>query len=68
MAVAAELSVCGVNGGTGLPPESSDGVFDRNRLPPNSETSVIGELYHKFNMDCPEIIVTCIIVVQIKHE
>lgn len=36
---------CGVNGGTGLPPESSDGVFDKNKFPPNSETNVIGELH-----------------------
>lgn len=35
----------GVRGGTGDPPDSSDGVFDKNRLPPSSETSVIGELY-----------------------
>lgn len=36
--------VFGVSGGTGDPPDSSDGVFDKNRLPPSSETSVIGEL------------------------
>lgn len=35
----------GVKGGTGDPPDSSDGVFDKNKLPPSSETSVIGELY-----------------------
>lgn len=34
---------CGVNGGTGEPLESSDGVFE-NKLPPNSETKVMGEL------------------------
>lgn len=41
------LSWCwifGVNG-TGDPPESSDGVFDRNKLPPSSETNVMGELF-----------------------
>lgn len=37
--------VFGVKGGTGDPPDSSDGVFDKNRLPPSSDTSVIGELY-----------------------
>lgn len=42
-AVAAELS-WGVIGGTGLPPESSDGVLDMNKLPLNSDTNVIGEL------------------------
>lgn len=31
-------------GGTGDPPLSSDGVFDKNKLPPNSETNVMGEL------------------------
>lgn len=36
--------VFGVSGGTGDPPDSSDGVLDKNRLPPSSETSVIGEL------------------------
>jgi hypothetical protein len=30
--------------GTGDPPLSSDGVFDKNKLPPNSETNVMGEL------------------------
>lgn len=35
----------GVNGGTGEPPDSSDGVFDKNKLPPSSDTSVMGELY-----------------------
>lgn len=34
----------GVRGGTGDPPDSSDGVFDKNKLPPSSDTSVIGEL------------------------
>lgn len=34
-------------GGIGEPPLSSDGVFDKNKLPPNSETSVIGELSKK---------------------
>lgn len=34
----------GVSGGTGEPPDSSDGVFDKNKLPPSSDTSVIGEL------------------------
>lgn len=37
--------LCGVSGGTGDPPDSSEGVFDKNRLPPNSETNVIGELF-----------------------
>lgn len=37
--------LCGVSGGTGDPPDSSDGVFDKNRLPPSSETNVIGELF-----------------------
>lgn len=36
--------VFGVNGGTGEPPDSSDGVFDKNKLPLNSDTNVIGEL------------------------
>lgn len=36
---------CGVSGGTGEPPESSDGVFDRNKFPPNSDTNVMGELF-----------------------
>lgn len=36
---------CEDNGGTGEPPDSSDGVFDRNKLPPSSDTSVIGELH-----------------------
>lgn len=40
--------LCGVSGGTGDPPDSSDGVFDKNRLPPNSETNVIGELFLYF--------------------
>jgi hypothetical protein len=31
-------------GGTGEPPLSSDGVFDKNKLPPISETKVMGEL------------------------
>lgn len=35
--------IFGVNG-TGEPPDSSDGVFDRNKLPPSSDTNVIGEL------------------------
>jgi hypothetical protein len=30
--------------GIGEPPLSSDGVFDKNKLPPISETNVIGEL------------------------
>jgi hypothetical protein len=34
---------CG-NGGTGEPPDSSDGVLDKNKLPPISETNVMGEL------------------------
>lgn len=40
------LSWCWIFGvsGTGDPPESSDGVFDRNKLPPSSETNVMGEL------------------------
>lgn len=38
------LPSCGVNGGTGEPPDSSDGVFDKNKLPPNSDTNVMGEL------------------------
>lgn len=38
---------CGVSGGTGDPPDSSDGVLDKNKFPPNSETSVIGELYSR---------------------
>lgn len=42
--------IFGVNGGTGDPPDSSDGVFDKNKLPPSSETSVIGELFHKLPM------------------
>lgn len=32
------------NGGTGEPPLSSDGVLDKNKLPPISETKVMGEL------------------------
>ena len=32
------------NGGMGEPPLSSDGVLDKNKLPPISETKVIGEL------------------------
>lgn len=35
-------------GGTGEPPLSSDGVFDKNKLPPNSETSVMGELSREY--------------------
>lgn len=31
-------------GGTGEPPLSSDGVLDKNKLPPISETKVMGEL------------------------
>lgn len=34
---------CG-KGGTGEPPLSSDGVLDKNKLPPISETNVMGEL------------------------
>lgn len=36
---------CGVVGGTGEPPDSSDGVLDKNKLPPNSDTNVMGELF-----------------------
>lgn len=36
---------CGVSGGTGEPPESSDGVLDKNKFPPSSETNVMGELF-----------------------
>ena len=36
-------SWCG--GGIGDPPLSSDGVFDKNKLPPISETNVMGELF-----------------------
>lgn len=32
------------NGGIGEPPLSSDGVLDKNKLPPISETNVMGEL------------------------
>lgn len=38
--------IFGVCGGTGDPPESSDGVFDKNKLPPSSDTNVIGELHN----------------------
>lgn len=31
-------------GGIGEPPLSSDGVLDKNKLPPISETNVMGEL------------------------
>lgn len=34
---------CG-SGGIGEPPLSSDGVLDKNKLPPISETNVMGEL------------------------
>lgn len=44
--------LCGVSGGTGDPPDSSDGVLDKNRLPPNSETNVIGELFLNIFIVC----------------
>lgn len=50
--------VFGVSGGTGDPPDSSDGVFDKNRLPPSSETSVIGELYAQHSTpQCVDIVI-----------
>lgn len=44
----ADESCCTSGGGTGEPPLSSDGVFDKNKLPPNSETSVMGELSREY--------------------
>lgn len=37
------IESCG-KGGIGEPPLSSDGVLDKNKLPPISETNVMGEL------------------------
>lgn len=43
-------SCCVRGGGTGEPPLSSDGVFDKNKLPPISETNVIGELFFQIRI------------------